>query len=41
MTLQVRIIALGVDRLVREVMLMPYGIEDTERTGEGDTENPG
>jgi hypothetical protein len=32
---------LSVDRFVWQVMFVPHGIENTERTGEGDTENPG
>src|SRR5207247_7587934 len=32
---------LSVDRLVRQVMFMPYGIENAESAREGDSENPG
>jgi hypothetical protein len=33
--------SLNVDRLVRQMVLMPNGIENTERAGESDSEYPG
>jgi len=37
---RVRKLTLTVDRLVRQVMLMPYGIENAESACEGDSQNP-